>query len=200
MKFLRKLMGGAPSIESGDPREALRTVWTRLIASARDPQWYVAGAVADHKEGRFAMVTTLLALLLLRLEAEDGDQPGGLADGADIPPRYGQQSAWLAELFVDDMDAQLRQDGVGDMVVGKHIGRLMSALGGRIGALRDALLSGEAAALEPVIERNIPRNVDDADKRALLAGMLLDWHRALQPVAVEALLEGALPAVRVPPL
>ena len=37
-------------------------------------------------------------------------------------------------LFIDDMDATLRQIGIGDYVVGKHVGRMMGALGGRLGA------------------------------------------------------------------
>ena len=40
------------------------------------------------------------------------------------------------------MDGQLRQMGIGDIVVGKHIGRMMSMLGGRIGAYRDGLTGG----------------------------------------------------------
>jgi len=61
----------------------------------------------------------------------------------------------LTERFVDDMDGQLRESGVGDLVVGKHIGRLMSVLGGRLGAYRTALASPEAAPLEDVLTRNI---------------------------------------------
>ena len=33
-------------------------------------------------------------------------------------------TALLIELFVEDMDPQLREVGIGDMIVGKHIGRL----------------------------------------------------------------------------
>ena len=41
------------------------------------------------------------------------------------------------------------------MVVGKHVGRLVSVLGGRLGALRDALRAGEQGALEEVLARNV---------------------------------------------
>ena len=74
----------------------------------------------------------------------------------------------MNELFGEDMDGQMRQSGVGDLVVGKHMGKLMSVLGGRLGALRDALPLGEAA-LVPVLERNLTLN-DGAD----LAGMARD--------------------------
>ncbi len=45
--------------------------------------------------------------------------------------------------------------GIGDIIVGKHIGRMMSALGGRLGAYRDAL-AGDAN-LEEALVRNLYR-------------------------------------------
>jgi len=49
----------------------------------------------------------------------------------------------------------LRQIGVGDLVVGKHMGKMVSALGGRLGAYRDAL--GNDAALRAALLRNMYR-------------------------------------------
>jgi cytochrome b pre-mRNA-processing protein 3 len=100
----------------------------------------VDGAVEDSVNGRFEMVATLLSLVLLRLERD---------------PNCKQEGVHLTELFVDDMDPQLREFGVGDMIVGKHIGKLMSALGGRLGVLRDALNSG--GGLAEFIGRNLYR-------------------------------------------
>ena len=70
------------------------------------------------------MIAAILALVLLRLEAEGNA-------GRD-------PSVLLTEIFIDDMDGTLRQIGIGDYVVGKHVGRMMSALGGRIAAFREA--------------------------------------------------------------
>ena len=52
------------------------------------------------------------------------------------------------------MEGQLRQSGIGDPTVGKQIRKLVTTLGGRLGALREALPKGEAA-LVPVLERNV---------------------------------------------
>jgi cytochrome b pre-mRNA-processing protein 3 len=122
-----------------DPREALRPLWRRVVEISREPEWYADCGVADTVAGRFDMITAILALVLLRLE-RDGD--------------CAPQSALLAELFVEDMDGQLRESGVGDIVVGKHIGKLMASLGGRIGAYRAAL-----AGSDPVFEDAVSRNV-----------------------------------------
>jgi len=124
---------------SSDPRDAMRTLYNAVVAEGRQPHWYVKGQVPDTMDGRFDMIIAILAQALMRLEAL------GAA----------QESVWLTELFVDDMDGQLRQEGIGDVVVGKHIGRMVSALGGRLAAYR-AALSGEAD-LGEAIARNLYR-------------------------------------------
>src|SRR6478735_12298251 len=126
MPLLSRLFRSKP-----DPREALRALWHRVVEISRERLWYAHCGVADTVPGRFDMITAVLALVLLRLE-RDGD--------------CAAQGALLAELFVEDMDGQLRESGVGDIVVGKHIGKLMASLGGRIGAYRAALAG--AAPLE----------------------------------------------------
>jgi len=96
--------------------------------------------VADTLVGRFDAVTLVLSAVLLRMARAE----------ALIEP-----SARLTALFVSDMDGQLRESGVGDLVVGKHMGKLMGALGGRLGAYRDALAADGNAALGEAIARNV---------------------------------------------
>ena len=133
MSFLRDLFGRSAS------QNELRALYAAIIGEARAPHWYREGAVPDTLDGRFDMVAAVLSLVLLRMEALNA----------------AQDSARLAEIFVDDMDGQLRQIGIGDLVVGKHIGRMMSALGGRLGAYRAAM--GGEMPLEEVLERNLYR-------------------------------------------
>ncbi|MGZ5792670.1 MAG: ubiquinol-cytochrome C chaperone family protein [Croceibacterium sp.] len=105
---------------------------------SREPEWYAGCGVADTVAGRFDMITAVLTLVVLRLE-RDGD--------------CGSEAALLTELFVEDMDGQLRESGVGDIVVGKHVGKLMASLGGRIGAYRAAF--GNQDSLEDALQRNV---------------------------------------------
>lgn len=169
MSLIARLLRPAP-----DPREALRPLWHAVVATARDPRWYAERGVADTVEGRFDMVTLVLAIVLLRLERE-GEAPA---------------AARLAEWFVEDMDAQLRQSGVGDLVVGKHVGKLMATLGGRLGALRDALPGGQAALAE-VVARNV--TMSEPARGPLLADALAEFHRAVADAPLGALLSGRLP-------
>ena len=101
-----------------DPREARRPLWNAVVATARAPHWYASGGVPDTLDGRFDMVSLVLALVLHRIDED---------------PAQGRAGVELTELFVTDMDGQMRQIGFGDMVVGKQIGRMVGALGGRLG-------------------------------------------------------------------
>jgi len=66
-----------------------------------------------------------------------------------------EPSVRLTELFVEDMDGQLRESGVGDVVVGKRMGQLMSVLGGRLGAYREGLTSADEAVMADAVSRNV---------------------------------------------
>lgn len=135
MSLLNRLLGRA------DPaQEQVRPLWLKVVGIAREPGWYAHGGVADSVPGRFDTITLVLALVMLRMES----------DAALSAP-----SGRLTELFVHDMDGQLRQSGIGDLSVGKQIGKLMGALGGRIDALRHALAQTDDADLIAAIERNL---------------------------------------------
>lgn len=134
MSFLSRLLGTAP-----DPREGVRPLWHRVIELARDSDYYTNCCVADSVAGRFDMITAILSAVMVRLEASE----------------MRTESALLAELFVEDMDGQLREFGVNDVVVGKRIGKLMSVLGGRLGAYRSALNSADLEKLTAAVGRNV---------------------------------------------
>jgi cytochrome b pre-mRNA-processing protein 3 len=134
MLSLRKLFRTSP-----DPREARRPLWEAVIATARAPHWYEQGQVPDTLDGRFDMVSLVMALVLHRI---------------DDDPTQARAGVELTELFVSDMDGQMRQIGFGDMVVGKQIGRMVGALGGRLGVYR---ADDGSEALREALIRNLWR-------------------------------------------
>ena len=171
LSFLQRLF------DRGDRRKACEPLYRAIVALARDPAWYRDGRVPDTIDGRFDMVAAVTALALLRLEAE-----GEAAREA---------SALLTEAFVADMDASLRQIGIGDYVVGKHVGRLMGALGGRLGALREA---GEGG-LEAFAIRNIFHDAPPSDEATQQVAARLERIRgALREQPLDALLAGRIPS------
>ena len=106
----------------------LSPLYERVVTEARLPHWYVEVDVPDTIDGRFAALASLLALTSVRLER-----------GSEAAQRAGID---LTERFIADMDGEIRQLGIGDPSIGKQVGGMVSALGGRIGAWRRAV-SGE---------------------------------------------------------
>jgi cytochrome b pre-mRNA-processing protein 3 len=138
---LKRLVAG--SVESVD------RLYDAVVGAARQPGWYVDGAVPDTMDGRFDAVVLVLALLMLRLEDETGDNPRHPA---------ARLSADLADRFITDMEGNLRQDGIGDQAVPKHMGRMMAALGGRLGAYREA--GHDSGMMADALQRNLYRGAD----------------------------------------
>ncbi len=160
----------------GRRNEEALPLYNAVVARAREPHWYLDGQVPDTVDGRFDMIAAVLGFVVLRLEQD--------RQGAAI-------SAVLTERFVDDMDGQLRQIGIGDVVVGKHIGKMMGMLGGRLGAYRDGL-AGDG--IDAALLRNLYRG--DAPAPAALAHVrdtLLAFRDRLAAMPIADLGEGRLP-------
>ena len=158
-----------------DPRHAMQPLYHAIVQEGRQPDWYLQGQVPDTIDGRFDMIVAILAQVMMRLESLDA----------------AQESVWLTELFIDDMDGQLRQEGIGDVVVGKHVGRMVSALGGRLSAYRAAL--SEEADLREALARNLYRGAPPTTEAMdhVEAGLRARWIR-LGGLTRERLMAGEL--------
>lgn len=156
-------------------RAALTPLWHRIVAIAREPGWYTKGGLADTVPGRFDAITLILALVMLRLER----------DPALVPA-----SARLTELFVADMEGQLRESGLGDPTVGKQISKLMSALAGRIGALREGLNAADPQVLVDAVTRNA--SLAETADPAFIAAELRVFARQLDGLSDLDLLSGVI--------
>ncbi|MFM2100309.1 MAG: hypothetical protein RLZZ366_1848 [Pseudomonadota bacterium] len=138
--FFKRLFTGS---DSSDP---LRPLYAAVVAEARRPDWYRDGGVPDTMDGRFEMVSAVMAIVFIRLDA--------------IGVSAAEAAVRLADVYAEDMEGQLRQIGIGDAVVGKHMGKLVGALGGRLGAYREGLAAKEVegeGALEEALSRNLYR-------------------------------------------
>ena len=122
------------------PKDALIPLYQKIIEQGRNPYWYTKGGVKDTQDGRFDMIIAILSIILLRLENDE---------------EMIENSVFLTELFVDDMDGQMRELGMGDVVVGKHVGKMVGALGGRLDAYRKAYNDGD---LNAALIRNLYRD------------------------------------------
>jgi cytochrome b pre-mRNA-processing protein 3 len=95
-----------------------------LTVEARRPHWYVAGEVPDTLDGRFAVLATVTALALVRLERE-----GEAGNRASVA---------LTERFIEVMESEHRELGVGDPTLGRTVRKLVSLLAKRTVSWRSA--------------------------------------------------------------
>ncbi len=137
LAVLKKLFGGRDT--------QAEMLYAALVEAARAPHYYAALGVPDTIDGRFDMLAVMLSAAIVRLEP----------DGAPTLPLRTR----LREVFVDDMDQSMRQIGVGDLGVGKHVKKMMVAFEGRFLVYREALLAGDAPLLATLLARNVYRGV-----------------------------------------
>src|SRR6202034_1850226 len=99
----------------------IHALYGMIVAQARSRVFYADYGVPDTVEGRFELIVLHLVLLLRRLG------PGH---------RLGQR---VFDAFCRDLDDNLREMGVGDMAVPKHMRRFAEAFYGRQDAYIAAL-------------------------------------------------------------
>lgn len=100
-----------------------------VTAEARAHHWYIEGAVPDTLDGRFAVLATVAALAMVRLERV-GEEANGL-------------SVALTERFAQVMESEHRELGIGDPTLGKTVLKLVGSLARRVDALRPAFSGTE---------------------------------------------------------
>lgn len=156
-----------------DPKDKLIPLYQQIVEHGRQPSWYLQGGVKDTQDGRFDMIVAILVIILLRLESEQ-----------DLT----QDTVYLTEIFVDDMDGQLRELGMGDVVVGKHIGNMVGALGGRLKAYRVAYITGD---LDGALTRNLYRNEAPKDiELQFVRDNLVQIYNLVQKIDARKLITG----------
>lgn len=118
---------------TGEPKRGER-LFALAVAEARRPHWYIDGQVPDTVNGRFALLATVVALVIVRLE-----QAGANGEKASVA---------LTERMVESLDAEVREMGVSDPSIGKQVRKLVGALAGRVGRWRSLLNSDSSWTAE----------------------------------------------------
>ena len=151
-------------------------LFAAVTAKARQPHWYVEGQVPDTLDGRFCMLVTLAALVIVRLE-----QLGDVGDDASVS---------LTERFIEVMESEHRELGLGDPALGRTVRKLVGSLARRVETWRSAVKTPEewdAAAGESVYR-------DEVEGAALehAVGRLRAFWTGLTKVELDAIMEGRL--------
>jgi cytochrome b pre-mRNA-processing protein 3 len=111
-------------------RGTIETIYGMIVTQAREPLFYRDLGVADTVSGRVDVLVLHLWMVLRRLRSIEGG--AGLCQA-------------LFDRFCDDMDANLREMGVGDLTVPKRMQAFGEAFYGRSAAYDVALTDGREA-------------------------------------------------------
>jgi cytochrome b pre-mRNA-processing protein 3 len=120
-------------------RGTIEAIYGMIVTQAREPLFYRDLAVPDTVNGRFDLLVLHLWMVLRRFRSAEG--------AANI-------SQVLFDRFCDDMDANLREMGVGDLTVPKRMQAFGEAFYGRAAAYDLALASG-AEPLAQALCKNV---------------------------------------------
>lgn len=164
---------------------SIHALYGAIVAQARLPAFYTSYGVPDTVQGRFELIVLHLVLLLRRLgRAVEASQPIGRLAG-----KIGQG---LFDSFCRDLDANLREMGVGDLAVPKKMRRFGEAFYGRLGAYRAALAAADEQELEKALSRNIFEVAGTNPRAARLARYVRAAARQLDAEDEAALSGGKL--------
>ncbi len=156
-----------------DPRRTvIATLYERIATASRAAGLYAALGIPDTMEGRFESLSLHMILALRALR--------GLPSPADDVAKD------LTDAFFRDMDASLREMGVGDTVVPKRMKKIAAAFYGRAQAYDGPLDAGSEAELAEALGRNAYGGEAPA---ASLARYALAADRSLRAMDLNAFLE-----------
>lgn len=132
-------------------------LYQAAVAQSRDPKFYTDFGVADTLDGRFDLIS-LHAFLVMQRLAEMGGRGRTLSQS-------------MFDQMFKHMDMGLRETGVGDMGIPKHMKRMMRAFNGRVHSYHEAIGANDRAAMERAVARNIFRTAEDAEMPVFTAAL-----------------------------
>ena len=140
--FRRKSQGGN-----------IDALYGMIVAQARSAEFYRDYGVPDTVEGRLDMIILHLVLVLRQVTGAH------VTEGRGTLPPMGQQ---LFDRFLQDMDDNFREMGVGDLAVPKRMQKVGEAFYGRTKVYESALADYNPVALEAAVARNVFGSLEPA--------------------------------------
>jgi cytochrome b pre-mRNA-processing protein 3 len=155
------------------PGEALFGAATQ---EARQPYWYREAGVPDTLDSRFAMLSTVMALILVRLERDD--EQGNLVSVA------------LTERFIEVMESEHRELGLGDPTLGRTVRKLVGSLSWRTDLWRRSAVGG--CDWRDAVRQSIYKDAPAEDAQSYADAALKEFWSKLERADLATLAEGRL--------
>jgi cytochrome b pre-mRNA-processing protein 3 len=156
-------------------REGAR-LYEALVSRARSPVFFTDFAVADSIDGRFDLVVLHAWLALAALKAAGMDE----------------QAQALTDAIFTGFDEAMREQGAGDMGLGRKMKAFADAFYGRLAAYEPAQ---DEAALAAALARNLYRGAAVDTHAHALAGYAIRARQTLAASLPQGLDFGPLPAI-----
>lgn len=131
------------------------SLYQAVTTLARQPVFYTRFAVPDTTDGRYDLFCLMLSLYLFRIQQNEPETAQALFD-----------------LAFKDQERALREAGVGDLGVPKHMKKMIGAFYGRAAAYYEALDQQDTASLAAAMTKNLYSGVLDAP-----SGSIAEWTR-----------------------
>ncbi|GJL84946.1 MAG: hypothetical protein DHS20C02_07210 [Micavibrio sp.] len=154
-----------------------RQLYASAFNHTRMPCFYQEYAVPDTLDGRFDLLLLHLFLIINRMQGE------------------GRKGAQLGQAMFDvafaDVDQGLRENGIGDMGLPKHMRRMMLAFNGRMHSYAEAVESSE---LDKTLARNLYGTLENprADVLSRMSAYVTETMAWLGKQQSERIFEGQI--------
>lgn len=169
------------SKKTAETLHSVGTIYSIIVGAARKPVFYSDLSVPDTVDGRFDMIILHTFFVLDRLQNSDA----------------GNNKAFSQKLFdymFADMDRSLRELGVGDLGVPKHMKRMMKGFNGRMDQYHTSLEQSDTQALTESLRKNIFFGADNvtSDQVKQMATYAKAQYAHINKASIDDILSGTL--------
>jgi len=151
-------------------KQIAEKLYFQAVEQARQPEFYEEMNVPDSFDGRFEMISLHVFLVMNTLK-----------------DRNKRRAQALFDAMFRNVDLTLREMGIGDLSVPKHMRKMMKAYNGRAHSYQKAL--NEEEDLKEVLKRNVYGTAEEAREEDLdrLAAYV---HESIMSIKDQSLEEG----------
>lgn len=173
MNWLRKLL---PGNRRQADKEAVESLYAAILKRARNPNVFGDSGFADTMDGRTGALAIYLSLVTAHLSA--------------ISQSGKAVSSRLTDRIFDDIDAGLRETGVGDASIARKVRTIGERFVGLGIAVNEAFLTPDPkSSICDVLDRN---DLTDGSGTANVANDIIEARRILDAQSDDGLLSGLL--------
>lgn len=158
------------------PAPQAQALYAKMVAAARQPDFFARWSLPDTMTGRFDSLVLHVFLFTHRIRDRDEVRD------------FGQE---VFDIFFGDLDASLREVGIGDLTVPKRLKKMANSFYGQVQVYSEPLQAENVEALSEALERNLAADGKAVDTRAI-AEYMIAAQAHLAQISDDAILRGEI--------